>query len=75
MTSIHFQIFAILNAYGGFFTRVAHMLGTVLPQKNHTHRMLYNFASSRPITLVFTHKPRYINKFLWKKIRAHPPQK
>ena len=37
------------------------------PQKKHTHRMLYNFASSRPITLVFTHEPRYINKFLWKK--------
>ena len=37
--------------------------------------MLYNFASSRPITVVFTHEPRYINKFLWKKKLWRPPQK
>ena len=42
-------------------------LSTVLPQKKHTHRMLFNFASSRPITIVFTHEPRYISQFLWKK--------
>ena len=47
---------------------------TVLPQKKHTHRMLYNFASSPQITLVFTHEPRYINKFFWKKKLGRTPQ-
>ena len=36
--------------------------------------MLYNFASSRPITLFSTPEPRYINKFLWKKKLGRTPQ-
>ena len=36
--------------------------------------MPYNFASSRPITLVFTHEPRYINNFFEKKTWANPPK-
>ena len=36
--------------------------------------MLYNFASSRPITLVFTHEPRYISPKLRKKFWGAPPK-
>ena len=36
--------------------------------------MLYNFASSRPITLVFTHEPRYIHTFLYKKKLGRTPK-
>ena len=49
---------------------------TVLGQKKGRNRMLEKSTSSRPIILVFTHEPRYINKFLWKKkIGAHPQKK
>ena len=47
---------------------------TVLGQKKHTHRMLYNFASSRPITLVFTHRTRYISPNFRKKKLGRTPK-
>ena len=56
LTNCSVSIFRCIN-FGSLFSARA----TVLPQKKHTHRMLYNFASSRPITLVFTHRPRYIS--------------
>ena len=36
--------------------------------------MLYKSTSWRPITLVFTHKPRYICPILWKKFWGAPPK-
>ena len=71
-----FNLTSILNRFGlrrlrheraNFFFLSNPHLPTVLPQNKHTHMMLYNFVSSRPITLVFTHEPRYISQFLWKK--------
>ena len=40
------------------------VLDGVLGQNKYTKVRLYNFASSPPITLIFTHEARYISKFL-----------
>ena len=36
--------------------------------------MAYKSTSLSPITLVFSHRPRYIRQFLWKKFWGAPPK-